>query len=30
MSVLAILEQRAGKWNRISFETLAAAPADCG
>jgi len=25
MSVLAILEQRAGKWNRASFETLAAA-----
>jgi len=25
MSVLAILEQRAGEWNRMSFETLAAA-----
>ena len=25
MNVLAILEQRAGKWNRASFETLAAA-----
>ncbi|MGB7761744.1 MAG: electron transfer flavoprotein subunit alpha/FixB family protein [Bryobacteraceae bacterium] len=25
MSVLAVLEQRAGQWNRMSFETLAAA-----
>jgi electron transfer flavoprotein alpha subunit len=25
MSVLAVLEQRAGQWNRLSFETLAAA-----
>jgi electron transfer flavoprotein alpha subunit len=25
MSVLAVLEQRAGEWNRMSFETLAAA-----
>jgi electron transfer flavoprotein alpha subunit len=25
MSVLAVLEQRAGSWNRMSFETLAAA-----
>ena len=25
MSVLAVLEQRAGKWNRMSFEALAAA-----
>ena len=25
MSVLAILEQRSGQWNRMSFETLAAA-----
>jgi electron transfer flavoprotein alpha subunit len=25
MSILAILEQRAGQWNRMSFETLAAA-----
>jgi len=25
MSVLAVLEQRAGAWNRMSFETLAAA-----
>jgi electron transfer flavoprotein alpha subunit len=25
MSILAVLEQRAGQWNRMSFETLAAA-----
>ena len=25
MSVLAVLEQRAGQWSRMSFETLAAA-----
>jgi electron transfer flavoprotein alpha subunit len=25
MSILAVLEQRSGKWNRMSFETLAAA-----
>ena len=25
MSVLAVLEQRSGQWNRMSFETLAAA-----
>ena len=25
MSVLAVLEQRAGQWHRLSFETLAAA-----
>ena len=25
MSILAVLEQRAGEWNRMSFETLAAA-----
>ncbi|MCC6859090.1 MAG: electron transfer flavoprotein subunit alpha/FixB family protein [Bryobacterales bacterium] len=25
MSILAVLEQRAGAWNRVSFETLAAA-----
>ena len=25
MSILAILEQRGGAWNRMSFETLAAA-----
>jgi electron transfer flavoprotein alpha subunit len=25
MSILAVMEQRAGEWNRISFETLAAA-----
>ena len=25
MSVLAVMEQRAGEWNRMSFETLAAA-----
>ena len=25
MSVLAVLEQRGGKWNRTSFEALAAA-----
>lgn len=33
MSVLAVLEQRAGQWNRMSFETLAAArqiAAECG
>ena len=24
MSILAILEQRSGQWNRMSFETLAA------
>lgn len=25
MSILAVMEQRAGEWNRVSFETLAAA-----
>ena len=25
MSILAVLEQRSGQWNRMSFETLAAA-----
>src|SRR5579864_3747378 len=25
MSILAVLEQRAGSWNRMSFETLASA-----
>jgi electron transfer flavoprotein alpha subunit len=25
MSILAVLEQRGGAWNRVSFETLAAA-----
>ena len=25
MSILAVLEQRGGEWNRMSFETLAAA-----
>ena len=25
MSILAVMEQRAGEWNRMSLETLAAA-----